>query len=76
MAAAKLKPLMKLAGVTAKQKKKFKVITDSKHNFPVPPNLLNRQSETQEPDVSYVSDVTYIWNHEGWLYMDVILDIF
>ena len=34
--------LMKLAGVAAKQKKKFKATTNSKHNLPVAPNLLNR----------------------------------
>ena len=68
--------LMKLAGVAAKQKKKFKVTTDSKHNLPVAPNLLNRQFEVQEPDRVYVSDITYIWPHEGWLYLAVILDLF
>lgn len=68
--------LMKLASVAAKQKKKFKVTTDSKHTLPVAPNLLNRQFEVQEPDRVYVSDITYIWTHEGWLYLAVILDLF
>jgi len=67
---------MKLAGVAAKQKKKFKVATDSKHNLPVALNLLNRQFEVQESDRVYVSDITYIWTHEGWLYLAVILDLF
>lgn len=53
--------LMKLADVTAKQKKKFKATTDSKHNLPVAPNLLNRQFAVKEPDMVYVSDITYIW---------------
>jgi transposase-like protein len=43
--------LMKLAGVAAKQKKKY---------LPVAPNLLNRQFEVKEPDKVYVSDITYI----------------
>jgi transposase InsO family protein len=68
--------LMKLAGVAAKQKKKFKATTDSKHNLPIAPNLLNRQFEVKEPDTVYVSDITYIWTHEGWLYLAVILDLF
>ncbi len=33
---------MRHLGLKAKAKKKFKVTTDSKHNFPVAPNLLNR----------------------------------
>jgi len=68
--------LMKLAGVAAKQKKKFKATTDSKHNLPVAPNLLNRQFEVKEPDTVYASDITYIWTREGWLYLAVILDLF
>lgn len=68
--------LMKLADVVAKQKKKFKATTDSKHNLPVAPNLLNRQFEVNLPDRVYVSDITYIWTREGWLYLAVIIDLF
>ena len=42
--------IMRLADVAAKQKKKFKVTTDSKHNLPVAPNLLNREFNVDEPD--------------------------
>ena len=68
--------LMKMAGVAVKQKRKFKVTTDSKHDFPVAPNLLNRQFEVKEQDKVYVSDITYIWTHEGWLYLAVVIDLF
>lgn len=68
--------LMKLAGVAAKQKKKFKMTTDSKHNLPVAANLLDRQFKVNEPDHVYVSDITYIWTQEGWLYLAVVLDLF
>lgn len=68
--------LMKLAGVTAKQPRKFKATTDSKHNLPVAPNLLERQFEVTEPDRVYVSDITYLWTSEGWLYLAIILDLF
>jgi len=73
---AKAKTLMQLAGVSAKQKRKFKVTTDSKHNLPVAPNLLNREFKVEEPDLVYVSDITYLWTNEGWLYLAVILDLF
>ena len=52
------------------------MITDSKHNLPVAPNLLNRQFKVEEPDKVYVSDLTYIWTQEGWLYLAVVLDLF
>jgi putative transposase len=72
----KAKTLMKLAGISAKQKRKFKVTTDSKHNLPVAPNLLNREFNVVEPDQVYVSDITYIWTNEGWLYLAIVLDLF
>lgn len=73
---SKAATLMKIANVAAKQKRKFKETTDSKHSLPVAPNLLNRKFEVQEPDQVYVSDITYIWTNEGWLYLAVIIDLF
>jgi len=73
---AKAGTLMNLADVAAKQKKKFKATTNSNHKLPVAPNILNRQFEVKEPDRVYVSDITYIWTHEGWLYLAVVLDLF
>jgi transposase InsO family protein len=67
---------MKLADVAARQKMKFKVTTDSKHSLPVAPNLLNREFKAGKPDTAYVSDITYIWTSEGWLYLAVVLDLF
>lgn len=67
---------MKMAGVCAKQKRKFKATTDSKHNEPVAPNLLNREFRVEEPDKVYVSDITYIWTSEGWFYLAVFIDLF
>lgn len=68
--------IMVLADVEAKQKKKFKVTTDSKHNLPVAPNLLDREFTVSEPNRVYVGDITYIWTQEGWLYLAVVLDLF
>lgn len=72
----KARTLMKLADVSAKQKRKFKVTTDSNHNLPVAPNLLNREFTVEEPDRVYVSDITYIWTNEGWLYLAIVLDLY
>lgn len=68
--------LMNLANVEVKRKHKFKVTTDSKHRLPVFPNLLNREFDVTDPDRAWVSDITYVWTHEGWLYLAVILDLF
>lgn len=68
--------LMRLAGVSVKRKKKFKVTTDSRHKLPVAPNLLAREFEVAKPNRIWVSDVTYVWTREGWLYLATVLDLF
>jgi len=68
--------LMNLAGVSARQRKKYKATTDSKHNFPVATNLLDRQFQVKDPNRIWCSDITYIRTSEGWLYLAVIIDLF
>lgn len=68
--------LMRLAGVQAKQKKKFKATTNSKHNLPVSPNLLKREFTVLQPNMAWVGDITYIWTEEGWLYLAVVIDLY
>ncbi len=70
------KTVMAMAGVTAKQKKKFKATTDSKHDLPIAPNLLERNFETQKPNEVWVGEITYVWTAEGWIYLAVVLDLF
>ena len=40
------------------------------------PNVLQRQFNPQAPNESWVTDITYIRTHEGWLYLAVVLDLF
>ena len=68
--------LMKLAGVAAKQRKRFKATTDSNHQLPVAPNLLNRRFSVTTPNCVWVGDITYIWTSEGWLYLAVVIDLY
>lgn len=68
--------LMKKLGIFAKTRKKFKVTTHSKHNYPVSDNLLNRNFQADEPDRVWVSDITYLRTDEGWAYLCVILDLY
>ena len=68
--------LMREDGLKAKTKKRFKATTNSKHNLPVAPNLLNRDFSPQEPNRVYAGDITYIWTTEGWLYLAVVIDLF
>lgn len=42
----------------------------------IAPNHLQQQFDTHEPDTVWVTDITYIRTHEGWLYLAVVLDLF
>ncbi len=68
--------LMRLHGIRPKRNRKFKRTTDSKHSLPLAPNLLNQQFVTDSPATIWVSDITYIWTDEGWLYLAGILDLY
>lgn len=39
-------------------------------------NTLARQFEVDAPDKVWVTDITYIKTHEGWLYLSVVIDLF
>ncbi len=68
--------IMRDNGLKARVKRKFKATTDSKHGFPVAPNLLERNFIVEEANKCWVSDITYISTYEGWLYLCIILDLF
>ena len=67
--------LMKKANIRSITRKKFVVTTDSKHNYLVAENLLNRNFNVERLGVAWVSDITYIRTMEGWLYLTVIIDL-
>ena len=68
--------IMRKAGIQSRCKRKFKATTNSKHNLPVAPNLLNQDFKAEAPDRIWVGDITYIHTNEGWLYLAVLLDLF
>ena len=72
----KVERLMKKNGIRAKTKRKFRVTTDSKHNLPIAPNLLERNFSPEKRDQVWASDITYVWTKEGWLFLAVIVDLF
>lgn len=68
--------IMNELGLEGRPKRPYKATTDSKHSLPVAENLLERKFEVAAPDVAWVTDITYIWTAEGWLYLAAILDLF
>jgi transposase InsO family protein len=68
--------LMKQKGIKAVRTKKFVVTTNSKHQYPIAPNKLDRNFTAESKGQVWVSDITYIRTMKGWLYLTVILDLF
>lgn len=67
--------LMRKNGIQSKIRKKYKATTNSNHNLPVAENILNREFTADKRNQKWVSDITYIWTDEGWLYLAAILDL-
>jgi transposase InsO family protein len=67
---------MKQLGLRSKLSKKFKVTTNSKHSYLIVENILDRQFVVDKPSKVWVSDITYIYTKEGFLYLTTILDLY
>jgi putative transposase len=68
--------IMSELGLEGRRKRPFRATTDSKHNLPIAENVLDRKFGVDSPDVAWVTDITYVWTAEGWLYLAAILDLF
>jgi putative transposase len=54
----------------------IKLTTDSKHSFPVAPNILDRKFDVKVPNKVWTADISYVWTFEGWLYLAVVMDLY
>jgi len=68
--------LMRAMGLKCRTVKKYVVTTDSKHNEPIVPNLLDRKFNVAWPDRVWVTDITYLKVGERWHYLTVFIDLF
>jgi len=72
----KVAKLMREGGLVARRKKRFRATTDSKHDDPIAPNLLDRDFVSNEKNEAWVTDVTCLWTRQGWLFLAVLLDLY
>lgn len=72
----RVRHLMQQHGIKAKTKRKFVVTTDSRHNLPVAPDLVQRRFNPEAPNRLWSGDITYIATDEGWLYLAAVIDLF
>ncbi len=72
----RIKRIRRKLGLRCKQKRKFRVTTDSKHKLPMAENMLKQQFKVYKPNTVWVSDITYVPTDEGWLYLAGHKDLF
>ncbi len=72
----RVRKLMQRHGIKARGKRKFVNTTDSKHDLPIAPNLLERRFTVSAPNRVWTSDITYIATDEGWLFLTAVIDLF
>jgi len=68
--------LMRLHGIQAKQRRRYKLTTRVNPRRAAAANLLNRHFKAEHVNQKWVADITYVSTHEGWLYLAVVLDVF
>ena len=69
--------VMREHGLQSHKRRRFRVVTtDSKHAYPVAPNVLERDFEATAPNQKRLADTTYVPTKEGWLYLALVLDLY
>jgi len=72
----RVRKTMQAHDIRVRPRRRFKQTTDSNHNLPIAPNLLNREFAAEAPNEVWVGDITYVWTAEGWLYLATVIDLF
>lgn len=67
--------LMREMDLSARRGRRAPRTTDSCHDRPVAPNLLERNFVADRPDQVWLADLSYIATGEGWLYLAAIKDM-
>lgn len=68
--------LMRKEQIRSIVKRKYKVTTNSSHNYQVVENKLMREFTVSEKNKVWVSDITYVKTMSGWLYLTAVIDLF
>jgi putative transposase len=68
--------LMRELQLCGTPKRRFRSTTDSDHDAPVAPNLLQRDFEAEHPNQRWATDITYVWTSHSWMYLAVVMDLF
>jgi putative transposase len=50
--------------------------TDSRHDFPIAPNLIERNFTADALNRTWLADITYVETDQGWLYLATVMDLY
>jgi transposase InsO family protein len=68
--------LMRKHGIAAKCRRKFRHTTIVNPMDQWFEDVLNREFLPERPNTAWVSDITYLWTREGWMYLAVVIDLY
>ena len=68
--------LMRKNHIKSVTRKRYVVTTNSKHDFIISKNILDRNFTVERPSLAWVSDITYIPTQEGWVYLTTVIDLY
>ena len=69
--------LMREHGLCSRKRRPFRVVTtDSRHDHPIAPNVLERDFAASAPNQKWLADLTYVRTDQGWLYLALVIDLF
>jgi len=66
---------MRVGGIVARGRRRYRATTDSRHAAPIAPNHLARAFAVPRPNRVWAADITALWTADGWLYLAVLLDL-
>jgi len=73
----RIERLMRHHGIRAIMARPRRVrTTDSRHDLPIAPNLLDRNFTATAPNRIWLADITYIETDQGWLYLAAVMDLY
>ena len=61
--------------VVARKKRRLPMMTNSRHDHPIAPNLLEQKFEATRQNTTWLDDISYVTTGEGWLYVAAIKDM-
>jgi putative transposase len=73
----RIERLMRRHGIRAIMPRPRRVrTTDSRHDLPIAPNLLDRNFIATAANQIWLADITYIETDQGWLYLAAVMDLY